>query len=66
MPRVIDPFRFLLIAVGGWMNQQQQFAIDYLREKNCVLREELGRQGEATVSTNLQRSRPGSPRRIRS
>jgi hypothetical protein len=28
------PFRFLLIAVAGWMNQQQQFAIDYLREEN--------------------------------
>jgi putative transposase len=42
MPRVIDPFRFLLIAVAGWMNQQQQFAIDYLREENRVLREQLG------------------------
>jgi hypothetical protein len=38
MPRVIEPFRFLLIAVAGWMNQQQQFAIDYLREENRVLR----------------------------
>ena len=37
MPRVLDPFRFLLIAVAGWMNQQQQFAIDYLREENRVL-----------------------------
>src|SRR5262249_47313541 len=42
MPRVLDPFRFLLIAVAGWMNQPQQFAIDYLREENRVLREQLG------------------------
>jgi hypothetical protein len=30
-------FRFLLIAVAGWMNQKQQFAIDYLRDENRVL-----------------------------
>jgi hypothetical protein len=27
-PRLLDPFRFLPIAVAGWMNDQQQFAID--------------------------------------
>jgi hypothetical protein len=42
--RVLDPFRFLLIAAAGWMNQQQQLAIDYLREENTVLREQLGRR----------------------
>jgi putative transposase len=39
---VLDPFRFLLIAMAGWMNQQRQFAVDYLREENRVLREQLG------------------------
>ena len=42
MPRVLDPFRFVLIAVGGWMNQHQLQIIDYLREENLVLREQLG------------------------
>jgi phage-related protein len=42
MPSVLDPFRFVLIAVAGWMNEQQQMAIDYLREENRVLREQLG------------------------
>jgi len=42
MPRVLDPFRFLLIAVTGWMNQHQLLAIYYLREENRVLREQLG------------------------
>jgi putative transposase len=42
MQRVLDPFRFLLISVAGWMNQQQQFALDYLREENRVLKEQLG------------------------
>jgi putative transposase len=41
MPRVMDPFRFVLIAVGGWMNQHQLQIIDYLREENRVLREQL-------------------------
>ena len=38
MPRVLDPFRFVLIAVAGWMNQRQLQIIDYLREENRVLR----------------------------
>jgi putative transposase len=40
--RNLDPFRFVLIAVSGWMNQRQLLVIDYLREENRVLREQLG------------------------
>src|SRR3954447_5161578 len=42
VPRVLDPFRFVLIAISGWMNQHQQQVIEYLREENRVLREQLG------------------------
>lgn len=42
MPKTLDPFRLLLIAVAGWMNHQQQQVLDYLREENRVLREQLG------------------------
>jgi putative transposase len=42
MPRVLDPFRFVVIAIAGWMNQHQLQIIDYLREENRVLREQLG------------------------
>src|SRR5512132_1088355 len=42
MPRVLDPFRFVLIAVAGWLNQHQLQIIDYLREENRVLSEQLG------------------------
>ena len=42
MPRVLDPFRFVPIALAGWMNQRQLQIIDYLREENRVLREQLG------------------------
>ena len=31
-------FRFVLIAVAGWMNQREYQIIDYLREENRVLR----------------------------
>ena len=41
MTKVLDPFRFVLIAVAGWMNQRQLQMIDYLREENRVLREQL-------------------------
>src|SRR6202048_3266286 len=42
MSGVLDPFRFVLIAVAGWMNQRQLQVIDYLREENRVLKEQLG------------------------
>jgi hypothetical protein len=32
----------LLIAVAGWMNQEQRQVIDYLREENRVLRAQIG------------------------
>jgi hypothetical protein len=42
----------VLIAVAGWMNQRQLQLIDYLREENRVLREQLGgrRSGSTTTS----------------
>ena len=58
MPRVLDPFRFVLIAVGGWMNQHQLQIIDYLREENRVLREQLG--GWRVRLNNDQRLRVAS------
>src|SRR4051794_8175958 len=41
MPRALDPFRFVLIALAGWMNQHQLQMIEYLREENRVLRGQL-------------------------
>jgi putative transposase len=42
MSKILDPFRFVLIAVAGWMNQRQLQVIEHLREENRVLREQLG------------------------
>jgi hypothetical protein len=41
MSRSFDPFRFLLIAVAGWMDQEQRQIVDYLREENRVLRAQI-------------------------
>jgi putative transposase len=38
----LDPFRFLILAVAGWINQRQRDAIDFLVEENRVLREQIG------------------------
>jgi putative transposase len=42
MRLALDPFRLLLISLAGFLNQQQQDAIEYLHEENRVLREQLG------------------------
>lgn len=42
MPPLSHPLRLLLVAVAGWIHQQQRDVIDYLQEENRVLREQLG------------------------
>src|SRR2546428_14129857 len=42
MPSLSHPLRFLLVALAGWIHQQQRDVIDYLQEENRVLREQLG------------------------
>jgi hypothetical protein len=42
MDPLSHPLRFLLVAVAGYINQQQRDVIDYLQEENRVLREQLG------------------------
>ena len=39
---MLDPFRFLLISVVGWMNQPQQLALDYSSDENRILKQQLG------------------------
>ena len=38
----MDPVRFILICLAGWINREQQSVIEYLREEIHVLRELLG------------------------
>jgi len=32
MASVLDPFRFIVVALSGWINQRQLLIMDYLRE----------------------------------
>jgi hypothetical protein len=42
MPPLSHPLQFLVVALAGWINQQQREVIDYLQAENRVLREQLG------------------------
>ena len=37
-----DALRFLILTAAGWVNRHQEDVIDYLREENRILREQLG------------------------
>jgi zinc protease len=45
------PFHFLVVAIAGWMNRQQQEVIDYLCEENRILWENLGSRIELATRT---------------
>ena len=35
----LDPLRFVLMGLAGWLNEHQRDIIDYLQEENRVLRD---------------------------
>jgi transposase InsO family protein len=41
MPPLSHPLQFVLVALAGWVNQQQQDVIAYPQEENRVLREQI-------------------------
>ena len=55
--RMIDagPLRFLVVFFSGWVNRRQQDVIEYLREENRVLRQQL--VGRSLQLTDDQRRR---------
>jgi len=44
MKFVLQPWQILLFILAGWINKQQQNAIDYLIMENRILREKLGKK----------------------
>ncbi len=44
MVAVLQPWQILVAAFAGWMGRQQDAVIEYLREENRVLRQQLGRR----------------------
>jgi putative transposase len=44
MKSVLHPWQMLLLILAGWINQQQQNAIEYLIAENRILREKVGKK----------------------
>jgi hypothetical protein len=42
MSRVLQPWQLFAAVLAGWVDENQQAAIEYLREENRVLKEQLG------------------------
>jgi putative transposase len=57
----LDPFRFLVTCLAGWMNEEHLKIIDYLTEENRVLKQQLG--GRRLRLTDDQRRRLASKAR---
>ncbi|MCA9755803.1 MAG: integrase core domain-containing protein [Candidatus Eisenbacteria bacterium] len=49
------PLHFLILTIAAWLNRHQRDRIDYLREENLILREQLG--GKRIRFTDAQRIR---------
>ena len=43
------PLHFLLMVFAGWVNRRQLEMIEYLKEENRVLREQMGGQAAAAL-----------------
>jgi len=58
----LQPLRFLLVLFAGFANREQAKVIDYLREKNRVLRQHSASAGCGSRAKNALGS-PPRPRR---
>ena len=55
MAVVLQPWKLLVTALAGWITQHQDAAIEFLREENRVLKQQLG--GKRLKLTDAQRRR---------
>ncbi|MCA9093635.1 MAG: hypothetical protein KDA68_09130 [Planctomycetaceae bacterium] len=58
----LHPWQFLLIVLAGWMNRDQQAAIEDLRAENRVLQELLGKK--RVLLSDDQRRRLAVPGKV--
>ncbi|OHB54173.1 MAG: hypothetical protein A2Y12_16995 [Planctomycetes bacterium GWF2_42_9] len=40
----IRPWTMILTMLAGWINQQQQDVIEYLKTENAILKEKIGKK----------------------
>ena len=52
---ILHTWQFIVLALAGWLNRQQQDIVAYLIEENCILREQL--KGKRLRFTDDQRRR---------
>lgn len=62
MPRALQPWQLLSVIVAGLLADQQHQAIEYLREENRVLKEQLG--GSRVRLNDSQRRRLAAKGRV--
>ena len=55
MKNALTPHLFLMTALAGWLNREQQKVLDYLREENRVLKEQLGTKQIRLTDTQRRR-----------
>ena len=44
MKSILHPWQLLLLVLAGWIDRQQQNAIEYLIAENRILREKIGKK----------------------
>ena len=55
MATVLQPWQILVAAMAGWITRQQDSVIDYLREENHVLKQQIGRRRLRLTDTQRRR-----------
>ena len=55
MNTMFHPGQLLVVSLAGWLNREQQAAVEYLRTENQVLKEKLGKK--RVLLSNDQRRR---------
>jgi len=61
MPDPLLPLRFVLLVFAGLVNREQARAIEFLREENRVLREQLGRRVRLDDGQRRRLAAKGAP-----
>ena len=59
----LDPFSLLVVSVAGWLNQKQQYVIEYLIEENRTLREQIGNR-RLRLTDNQRRQLAAKAKRL--
>ena len=56
MTPIIEAWFVLVVSVAGWLNREQDKAVQYLLAENKVLKEQLKSRGGRILFTDKQRS----------